>query len=42
MGGRGGSSGMNFSKYNSEVESIRNARTENLRVFDSKGNLVYS
>ena len=42
MGGRGGSSGMNSSKYNSEVENIRNARTENLRVFDSKGNLVYS
>lgn len=42
MGGRGGSSGFNFSRYNSEVEKIRNSRSENLRVFDSNGNLVHS
>lgn len=39
MGGRGGSSGFG---YNSEIEKIRNAKSENLRVFDSNWNLVYS
>lgn len=42
MGGRGGSSGLSQTKINSELEKIRNARRENLRVFDSAGNLVYS
>ena len=42
MGGRGGSSGLNFFRYNSEIEKIRKDKTENLRVFDSNGNLVYS
>lgn len=42
MGGRGGASGLSQNKIGSELEKIRNAAKENLRVFDSNGNLIYS
>lgn len=41
MGGRGGSSGLSQNRIGSELEKIRNATKENLRVFDSNGNLIY-
>lgn len=45
MGGRGAGGGGPSSargKINTELEKIRNARRENLRVFDKNGNVVYA